>query len=433
MGLYDDIFERPPIGGRYKFIRRLGAGAFGEVFLAHQELAGVPGVKFRTVAIKLFKKDYVTRENAEEIFSEALLVERMAEKVRAEGKPVHLVTTFDLGVFMDLSATPFVAMECVYGSLEKELAKAPSLPLMNVIGHLRGICGGLKLVHGHSPAVVHRDLKPANILIEESSFHKVADFGLAIDRMNAMVSGGQAGTISYSPPEARGEGVPTPAFDIYSLGVIMLEMMMRNNPLERALSEVPRNPAEIHKALNIAQARLAELRDPADGAPLTEKSIDLRTSPAAQEILRRCLAVDPSRRYHNATELDEALAAIEADRFVPQPAAREETGRERMARLLEEADAMLRLDEVGEADRRLEQLAPLAPREEKYFVLLSRVREKQSRWREAVNAQKEVNAMVASRRRDGRADPALIERLASLYERSGKTLAAQDTRRALES
>jgi serine/threonine-protein kinase len=433
MGFYDDIFELDAVGGRYKLLRRLGSGAFGEVFLADQEAAGVPGLKFRQVAIKLFMQAYITSENAQKVFAEALLLERLAEDARSKGEPVHLVTTFDLGILLDLSATPFVAMECVHGSLEKELACAPALPLLTAARHLRGICAGLKLAHGHTPAILHRDLKPANILIEKSGFLKVADFGLAIDRYQAFLSSGNAGTISYAPPESRSSEPASPAFDVYSLGIMFLEMLAHCNPLERVLNELGTDPREIERTLDASQARLAELRDPLDGTPLTDRLIELRNAPGAQEIVRRCLAVDPARRFANAIELDAALASLEADRFIAPLREPVETGRERAARLLQEAEMLLKQDRLQEAEDRLAEVALLAPREERRYLALSRIREKQDRWREAVEAQKEANAIVAEGRRDRRADPVLIERLAFLYERSGKPLAAREVRRSLES
>ncbi len=432
MAIYEDIFQRPSVGGRYKVLKRLGSGAFGEVFLADQEVAGAPGIKFRRVALKLFSQEFVTIRNAREVFAEALLLERLAETARANGDPIHLVTIYDLGILRDYAAVPFVAMECVDGSLEKQLAAAPSLPLKVVVRHMRGICAGLALAHGHTPAVVHRDLKPGNVLIEKNGFLKLADFGLAIDRHRAFLASGRVGTISYSPPEARGKDLHGPPFDIYSLGIMMLEMLSHRNPLEEVLETVGADEAKIDAALDSAQANLAELRNPVDGTPFTASLHELRQSPAAQEVLRRSLAVQPTRRYANATELDAALAGIESDRGSTVPPPAEETGRERVTRLLDEAAIFLRKEDLAEAERCLTEVKSLAPREEKHFVLLSQLRERQGRWREAIEAQKEVNAIAAARRHDHRADPALIERLAWLYERSGKNLAARETRRLLE-
>lgn len=432
MAIYEDILEMPLVGGRYKVLKRLGAGAFGEVFLADQELAGVPGVKFRQVALKLFTQDYVTPDNVKAVFSEALLLESLAARARANGEAVHLVTIFDLGVLRDYSAFPFVAMECVYGSLEKQLSAAPCLPLDTVIRHLRGICAGLQLAHGHTPAVIHRDLKPANVLIEKNGFLKVADFGLAIDRHRAYRTTGRAGTISHAPPESRSSGPPRPAFDIYSLGIMMLEMLSNRNPLDRVLDELSGDESDVDRALDSAQATLADLRDPVDGSSVIASLHEVRQSPGAQEILRRCLAVDPARRYANAMELDLALASLEAGRFVPSEKDREETGRERVSRLLDEAEAFLRSGGITEAETRLATVATLSPREERYFLFLSQIRERQERWREAIDALKEGNSIIASRRPDRRADPALIERLARLYDGAGKPLAARETRRLLE-
>lgn len=432
MAIYEDIFQRPSVGGRYKILKRLGGGAFGEVFLADQEVAGMPGFKFRQVAIKLFTQDYVTPENVDKVFAEALLLERLAAHARANGKSIHLVTIYDLGILRDYSAFPFVVMECVRGSLEKQLLAAPCLPLDTVIRHMRAICSGLELAHGHTPAVIHRDLKPANVLIEKNGFLKLADFGLAIDRHSAFLAGGRAGTLSYSPPESRGKGLPTPAFDIYSLGIMMLEMLSNRNPLDIALEGLSGERAEIDDALDSAQQSLAELRDPGDGATLASGLHELRQSSGAQEILLRCLAMDPAQRFANAMELDAALASLEDGRFVPAQPALEETGRERVSRLLDEAGALVGKGSLGEAEQRLTAVFSVSPREERYFLLLSQIRERQSRWREAIEAQKEGNSIVASQRADRRADPVLVERLACLYEASGKPGAARETRRLLE-
>jgi serine/threonine-protein kinase len=434
MTVYEDIFERPSVGGRYKFLKRLGSGAFGEVFLADQEVAGVPGVKFRQVAIKLFTQESITAGNAEKVFAEALLLEQLAEGARAKGESVHLVTIFDLGILRDYSAAPFVAMECVYGSLEKQLAAAPSLPLDTVIRHMRGICAGLELAHGHTPAIVHRDLKPANVLIEKNGFLKVADFGLAIDRHRAYLASGRAGTISYSPPESRGQGVHTPTFDVYSLGIIMLEMLAGRNPLADAVSGLGVDPLTVEKGLNAAQASLAELRDPGDGTSFPARLHQLRQSPGAQEILRRCLALDPFQRFQNAMELNTALASLEAGRPVSLglSAVNPESGRNKVSRLLDEAAAFLKEENLTEVERRLAEVLALSPREEKYFFLLSEVREGQKRWTEAIQARKEGNAIAAFGSVGRRPNPVLIERLALLYERAGKPMAAKETRRLLE-
>ena len=210
MAIYEDILEKPLIGSRYKVLKRLGAGAFGEVFLADQELAGMPGVKFRQVALKLFTQDYVTPDNVKAVFSETCsLLESRAARARANGEAVHLVTIFDLGVLRDYSAFPFVAMERVMDLLRSNCPLVRARPLDTVIRHLRGICAGFQLAHGHTPAVIHRDLKPANVLIEKSGFLKVADFGLAIDRHRAYRATGRAGNVHL--PRTAGEPIEWPA------------------------------------------------------------------------------------------------------------------------------------------------------------------------------------------------------------------------------
>jgi hypothetical protein len=134
-------------------------------------------------------------------------------------------------------------------------------------------------------------------------------------------------------------------------------------------------------------------------------------------------------------ELNAALANLEAGRAVNLgvAAGSPESGRNKVSRLLDEAAAFLKEGNLTEAERRLAEVLPLSPREERYFLLLSEVREGQQRWSEAIQARREGNAIAASGSLGRRANPVLVERLAVLYERAGKPLAAKETRRLLES
>ena len=147
---------------------------------------------------------------------------------------------------------------------------------------MRGICAGLRLAHENSPAVIHRDLKPANVLIEKNGFLKVADFGLAIERHRAFLETGQAGTIAYAPPENRTEGIATPSFDIYSLGVMMIEMLTGKNPLAGVLRTAGTESKEVDRVLELAQRRLANLED-FEGNPITGRLSELRDSTDASD------------------------------------------------------------------------------------------------------------------------------------------------------
>ena len=133
-------------------------------------------------------------------------------------------------------------------------------------------------------------------------------------------------------------------------------------------------------------------------------------------------------------ELNTALASLEAGRPVSLglSAVNPESGRNKVSRLLDEAAAFLKEENLTEVERRLAEVLALSPREEKYFFLLSEVREGQKRWTEAIQARKEGNAIAAFGSVGRRPNPVLIERLALLYERAGKPMAAKETRRLLE-
>jgi serine/threonine-protein kinase len=305
---------KEPLGGRYQVVRELGAGAFGRVYEAHQMAFGVT---LRPVALKLFTTRYVTRGNAAEVFSEAIALETVAAAARARGEASSTVGVYDIGVFEDLQGVPYVAMEFVTGgSLESRLRKAPRLPVADVISWTRKICGGLALVH--KEGFVHRDLKPANVLCTPTEFLKLADFGLVVDRFEAFRQGTRAGTITYCPPESRRNGVPTPAFDMYSLGVIILEMLTGRNPLSDYILGEGRQD-DIDAKLNTAQEALAELTDPGDGISLERRYPELSVRPPFRDFLRRCLAFDPETRPANASvaleELDDPREGDAGDRL----------------------------------------------------------------------------------------------------------------------
>jgi len=305
VGIYDDIFDTL-LGGRYRVHRLLGGGAFGKVFLASHEVFGGPrrpGVEFRRVALKLFTETYVNRENATDVFQEAFKVEEIAAGARSRGEQPGLVTVFDIGTFPDYHNLAFLAMEFVGGgSLGR---KFPGLPLTGMVDYARQICATLKLAHEAN--IIHRDLKPDNVLFTSGGCLKLTDFGIAIDRAKAYAESGVAGTIGYAPPVSG--GLVTAAFDVYSMGVIMVEFLLGGNPIHQVLDRARRDGVAPDAPLREAQRRLAELDHPVTGNRLANSLVELREKRGLhmQEILRKCLHIDPEDRYRNAMALDEAL------------------------------------------------------------------------------------------------------------------------------
>jgi serine/threonine protein kinase len=314
------------LGKRYRVQKELGAGAFGEVYLASQETLGTqdsPGFEFRKVALKLFINKYVTPGNAAKTFREAMILEQLNSKARARGEVPHVVSVHEIGVFDDYLHTPYVAMELIDGGcLEDQLRLSPALPV--VVKLLRQICAGVKLAHENG--IYHLDLKPANVLMAKNGFLKVSDFGVAIDRHEAFRLTGLPGTISYSAPETGLRVRETGASDVYSMGLMLIELLLTRNPLVKALENAHRLELDHRPGLADAQKLLAQLRDPETSLPLSV--LELRRDPSMAEILKRCLAMDARERFKDAGALDAALEAwqqgiVEVPAPPPQPTCHE--------------------------------------------------------------------------------------------------------------
>ncbi len=408
MATYEDL-QGSLLDGRYRVEGRLGSGGFGEVVAASQESLGVA---WRKVALKLFTKDYVNRDNAAQVFHEALLLEELAQDARSQGRETHLVTVHDIGLLRDYHHTPFVAMELVDGGSLRERLRGSALPLSEVIRLTREVCAGLVPAHGAS--FVHRDLKPENILVTRGGVLKVADFGLAIDRYQAFLQTGQAGTVGYYPPESR-EGIPaSPAFDVYSLGVIMLELLLGSNPLAQVVQHAAQAGRSADSDLARGQEALARLENPETGQDLTSSLIELREKRDFREVLVACLAPAPEARYPDAGALDAALASCQSSESPPPPPA-PPPGRH----LLRLARRQLSRGELDEAAATFGKARPLFPREPRIHFGLSRVHESQGRLEESIDQQQRGLKLQ-------RTVPEL-ERLAKLYERSGDAAKARST------
>jgi serine/threonine protein kinase len=316
MAIFDDIHGRL-LGRRYRIGERLGAGAFGVVFRATQEVLGTdaaPGLPFRDVALKVFAGQFVTRENAGEVFDEAVKLELLAARARTSGVQMHLVSVYDIGVFDDYLYLPYVAMELVDGgSLEGQITVGASLD--HAVTLIRQVCAGISLAHANG--IYHRDIKPANILFTQSGFLKVSDFGLAIDRRRAFTEFGAAGTVGYAPPDAG--GIVSGAFDVYSLGIVLLEFILQQNPLVPVLQTAHRLGSPHEPALTAAQRALAQLLHPTTREPLADFHAGLRGDADMQAILRRCLAMDAADRFRDATQLETALNDWQTGKGVEVP------------------------------------------------------------------------------------------------------------------
>jgi len=260
---------------RYVIERKLGSGGMADVYLAEDQELG------RRVALKLLDDRHASDEQFVERFR------REAQSAAGLNHP-SIVSIFDRGY---AEGTYYIAMEYLDGRTLKELlVKNGPTPVPIAIDYARQILGALAFAHRN--AIVHRDIKPHNIVVGGDGRLKVTDFGIARSGASQMTEAGSiVGTAQYlSPEQARGAPVD-PRSDIYSLGVVLYEMLTGkvpfsgDTPVEIAmkhLSQVPEPPSKLR-----------------DGIP---HDLDA--------VVMRALAKDPEQRYATAEEMDADLARV---------------------------------------------------------------------------------------------------------------------------
>jgi eukaryotic-like serine/threonine-protein kinase len=264
------------IDGRYRVLSRVGSGGMADVYLAEDQLLG------RHVAVKLLHHHFAEDQEFVERFR------REASSAAALSHP-NIVAIFDRG---EWQGTYYIAMEYVAGRSLKTIVREqgaldPATAIEIVVQILRAAR------FAHKRGVIHRDLKPHNVILDEEGRARVTDFGIARAGASDMtLTGSIMGTAQYlSPEQAQGLAVST-ASDLYSVGVILYELLTGAVPFE----------GETAVAIAFKQVS-AEPRPPSAVLESVPPSLD--------EVVLRALAKDPSRRYADA---DEFIAALERDR-----------------------------------------------------------------------------------------------------------------------
>jgi beta-lactam-binding protein with PASTA domain len=262
------------VDNRYRIVQPLGNGGMAEVYLAHDDILD------RDVALKVMSGRYAGDDEFVERFK------REAQSAAALSHP-NIVSIFDRGASED--GTYYIAMEYLPGgTLKDRITKRGALPPRTAAAVALQIAEAL--CAAHERGVIHRDIKPHNILITESGDVKVTDFGIARAASSSTMTrtGSILGTAHYiSPEQAMGEPVG-PASDLYSLGVVLYEMLTGELPFD---AETP---------LGIAMKHVSGyLRPPKEVNPQVPEGINAITV--------RLLAKDPLDRYTSDAELIEDL------------------------------------------------------------------------------------------------------------------------------
>ena len=264
--------------GKYHVLRELGRGATANVYLARDPFVG------REVAVKIFQHasggaELITGKHRASFLNEASLVGKLNHP--------HIVGLFDAAVEPHFS---YVVMEFVPGGTLAQYATMEGLlPLEKVIEVVFKVSRALEYAHRHG--VIHRDIKPANILVTEPFDVKLSDFGVAILEGVTHTNINAAGSPAYMSPEQLAEKALTHQTDIYSLGVVMFQLLTGRLPFTASS-----HAALMYQIVNHDPPALRALRP------------DLPET--FEAIVSRALQKDLAARYQNWIEFGRDLAGL---------------------------------------------------------------------------------------------------------------------------
>lgn len=274
------------IAGRYQLIEKIGVGGAAYVYLARDTLLG------RDVAVKVLTPGAA---------ADPEFVQRFKREARAIAGLEHpnVVTVYDWGSSPEAH---YMVMEYAPGgNLADYLQRAGRLDEEESLALAGGIAAGLEVAH--SRGIIHRDVKPRNVLLDARGQPEVADFGAAhaagltqLTRTNAVV-----GTASYlSPEQAQGREVDERS-DVYSLGVVLYEML------------TGRPPFVGDSMVDVAMQHVG-------AAPLPPRKLRPSLSPAVEKIVLKALAKKPAGRFQSAREMRDAIERVREEIHHPESA-----------------------------------------------------------------------------------------------------------------
>ena len=268
------------LSGRYKLEAKLGSGGMSTVYLAKD------GTLDRDVAVKVMHREMSEQPDQ---------LERFRQEARAVAKLSHpnVVAVIDAG---EDGGHPYIVFEYVEGeTLKQRIARVGALDAQEALAYAIEIARGLTVAHARN--MVHRDIKPQNVLIDAEGRAKLTDFGISrqLEQDGMTATGRVLGTTDYVAPEqAMGHAVD-PRSDIYSLGVVLYEMLTGQVPFH-ADSQVGVAMKHVNEELPDVQNRRPEI------------------SAAAALVVERATAKDPSERYQRVGEMIEDLStALEVE------------------------------------------------------------------------------------------------------------------------
>ena len=267
------IVKGQKINDRYEIVKSIGEGGMANVYLARDNILD------RDVAIKVLRGDLATDEKFVRRF------QREALSASSLSHP-NIVEIYDVG---EDEGNYYIVMEYVPGkNLKQLIKKRGKLTVHEVIDIMLQITSAMSVAH--DALIIHRDLKPQNILIKDDGGIKITDFGIAmaLNATQLTQTNSAMGSVHYFPPEqASGKGA-TLKSDVYSLGIMMYELLTGDLPF---------------KGDNAVEIALKHLKEPIPSVRTEEPDVPQ----SVENVIIRATAKNPKNRYSNANEMHEDL------------------------------------------------------------------------------------------------------------------------------
>ncbi len=262
------------LNGRYKIIGTVGSGGMANVYLARDLILE------RDVAVKVLRFDFRDDQDT---------IRRFKREALAATELIHpnIVSVYDVG---EEENNQYIVMEYIKGmDLKHYIHSNFPIPYQKVLDIMRQILAAV--AEAHNNRIIHRDLKPQNVLIDESGVVKITDFGIAVALSQTSITQTNSllGSVHYlSPEQARG-GMATNQSDIYSLGIILYELLTGNVPFE--------GESAVSIALKHFQESLPSVKD-----------FDHRIPQSLENVVLKATAKETIDRYRSAQEMAADLA-----------------------------------------------------------------------------------------------------------------------------
>lgn len=265
----------PLLNHRYSLLDTLGAGGMAVVYKAKDTMLE------RLVAIKLLRQDYSNNEEFRKQF-------RLEAKSAANLSHPNIITVHDFGYD---AGRLFIVMEYLPGMNLKDLIRQNGrYPVNDAVHLILQACAGIG--YAHRAGIVHCDVKPHNLLVATDMRLKVTDFGIAraLSSINPDEKREEVwGSPQYFAPEQAKGLAPSPASDVYSLGVVLYELLTGRLPFEH---KDPQELARMHR----------------EDRPVPPRRFNREIPPNLEQIILKVLSKEPAQRYRSADQLGRVLA-----------------------------------------------------------------------------------------------------------------------------